>query len=446
MKKRIIIILASLAIFLAVYLIINNKILKSGDIVLNNQNGEQQKTELCPKSISDFNNQFGINESAHNSYTIANIDNITCLYGPDGLVALPHTLQYYEKMNFFGVGNKYSKEKIVEWFQYENDGKLYIYLSIILPPGESYLDKHIIVVNLNNKEISGETKNSPSIESLSLSPDKKSSVELNDKKLYLYDFILNKRKGLVLDLEPYMKIDNKKNYSIDLRDESGLLLNDAVSWINNEEIKIQLFVYTENGLQKYGEPIVKKLTAIIEGNACVREIKDFYDRGIESDDYSYIDTIVNKYTGEKYMIRRSNNENCGRNGSLCDLVKREGENLEIVADLLFPTCDFDSDGIAYLNILNHAELLEFTDRDNLLISFGEYDHCVNDSSIASYNLKNKKLTNNLLSFSGIDKSCWDKGYAQYDICKTTSCLTFNDRITFKKAGETIIVKNNIKFP
>jgi hypothetical protein len=426
-----------------------NRILKSGntDSGTNNQNAEQLNTGLCPKSISDFNNQFGVNESINNSYRIVNIDYVSCLYGPDSLVALPYTLQYYEKNNFFGIGKNYPEEKIVEWFKYEDDNKLYIYLNITLPPGDSYLDKHILVIDLKNKEISGEIKDSPYIEALSLSPNKKHSVELDDKKLHLYNFVLNIRQGLVIDLEPYMKIDNEKIYDIGLQDESGLLLDGAISWINDQEIQIQLFAYTENGLQKYGEPIVKKLTTVVEGNACENKIKYFYDRDIESDDYNYTDAIVNKYTGEKYMIRRSNNDSCGRNGSLCDLVVgREGEKLEIIADLLFPTCELASDGTAYLNIKNRAELLEFVDKDNLLISFGEYGHCVNDSSVASYNLKTKELTNNLLSFSGVEKSCWDKGYAQYDICKMASCLTFSDKITFKKDGKIVNVQNDIKFP
>lgn len=181
--------------------------------------------------------------------------------------------------------------------------------------------------------------------------------------------------------------------------------------------------------------------------SCENKIKDFYDTYIESSDYIYTDNTVNNFTNEKYAIRKSSNEGCGRNGSLCNLViKKDGENIEIIADLLFPTCTIDTDRIAYLNIMNNAELLEFTDKDNLLISFGEYDHCVNDSSIAKYNLKTKKLTNNLLSFSQMEKSCWDKEYVPYDICKMTSCLTFSDRITFKRDNEIFDVKNNIEFP
>lgn len=260
MKKIIILILASLTVFLAAYLIINNKISKSGGIIVNNQNSEQQNTESCPKRISDFGNQFGVNELVHNSYTIANIDYISCLYGPDGLVALPYTLQYYEKNNFFGVGINYPEEKIVEWFRYENDNKLYIYLNIILPPGSSYLNKHVVVVDLQNKEISGEIKKSPFIDSLSLSPNKKIALELDDNKLYLYDFISNARLSLVMDLEPYMKSDNKNIYNIGLQDESGLLLDGAISWINNQEVQIQIFAYTENGIQKFGNAFIKNLT------------------------------------------------------------------------------------------------------------------------------------------------------------------------------------------
>jgi len=245
-----------------------------------------------------------------------------------------------------------------------------------------------------------------------------------------------------------MNTNNEKIYGVELIDESGLLLDGAISWVNNKEIKIQLFAYTENGLQKYGEPIEKKLNAVVKSNACKNKIIDFYDKFFKSDDYIYTDAIINNYTYEKFMIRKSSDEGCGRNGSLCDLIigRDREEDIEKVADLLFPTCDLAPDGTTYLNIMNQAKLLEFIDKDNLLISFGEYDHCVNDSSIASYNLKTKKLTNNLLSFSGIEKSCWDKGYAQYDICKMTSCLTFSDRVTFEKDGKKINVKNNIKFP
>ncbi|MFA6514303.1 MAG: hypothetical protein WCT50_03395 [Patescibacteria group bacterium] len=223
---------------------------------------------------------------------------------------------------------------------------------------------------------------------------------------------------------------------------------------HNREIQVTNYSNSDNSLSNSSGTIpdfqkeeAKNKKVDKDGdNSCEDKIKDFYASYMKSGDYTYTDNTINIFTGEKYAIKKSSNEGCGRNGSLCDLIKEDGENIDIIDNLLFPTCALYSDGTEYLKIMNNAELLEFVDKDNLLISFGEYDHCVNDASIANYNLKTKKLTNNLLSFSHMEKSCWDKGYVPYDICKLTSCLTFTDGITFKKDEEIINVKNNIEYP
>ena len=190
--------------------------------------------------LNEENIQKEITES---KYTLVN----GCLY-KNGLKTLDFDLSAYYKTDFFG-SNLESKlgagltpgtlQSTFEWFRFENDNKLFIFLKNTAGCGGCVFIGHYLEIDLETEKIVGKYQDGlNNYFNTILSPDKKRAITISwknesyDTELYLYDFT-DFSKKLVYSI-PEDKSILGVGYGV--QPEEG-----AISWLNNKTIALQLF-------------------------------------------------------------------------------------------------------------------------------------------------------------------------------------------------------------
>ncbi|MBD3231406.1 hypothetical protein GF322_01970 [Candidatus Dependentiae bacterium] len=191
-----------------------------------------------------------------------------CLYDGQNK-ALKYNLFAYTHTDFFGQKTDGIGEAANEWFRFEHNNNLYIFLKGGAGCGGCVFNGPYLIINLNSGAIKGEYSDLPYLPYLVLSPNKKMALEANwdegnNTKIYLFDFITNKREKLIFEIP--------KDKSILVQGHGVYLMEDAVIWVDNSTVKIQLYEqatdgyakseYIDNvGIQyfKAGEPVIVKI-------------------------------------------------------------------------------------------------------------------------------------------------------------------------------------------
>jgi hypothetical protein len=103
--------------------------------------------------------------------------------------------------------------------------------------------------------------------------------------------------------------------------------------------------------------------------------------------YEYSKPLENPFTGESYQIRTQYGTFCGMSDSpICDLVKVNSDQDEVIADLFFADRSTDDDRLRV-----GAELVEFISEDVLLIKYQLQDHGGGFEYLTTYNLATKEI-------------------------------------------------------
>jgi len=192
-----------------------------------------------------------------------------CLYDGQNK-ALNYNLFAYSHTEYFGQKIDRIGEYADEWFRFEDNNKLYIFLKGAAGCGGCVFNGPYLIINLSSGLIEGKYFDLPYLPNLVLSPNKKVAIEAtwdedgNNTKLYLFDFTINKRKKLIYEIP--------KDKSILIQGDGVYLANGAINWDNDSTIKIQLYEKGTDGYSKYeyidnigsqyfksGEPITIKV-------------------------------------------------------------------------------------------------------------------------------------------------------------------------------------------
>jgi len=207
------------------------------------------------------NRSFSINENKIQAEINTNKYNLIngCLY-KNGIKALDSDLNSYYKTDFFGL-NLESKfgasltpgtlQSTFEWFRFENNNKLFIFLKNTASCGGCVFVGHYLVIDLKTEEISGKYQDGMTNPfNTILSPDNKGAITVSwDNVSYKTD----------LYLENFTDFSKKSIYTVPsdkailyvgygVQPETG-----AISWINNKTIAVQLFEKNIDGNSVNGE-------------------------------------------------------------------------------------------------------------------------------------------------------------------------------------------------
>lgn len=206
-----------------------------------NANTNCQKYELNCYEKSYLLNKDKINqEIAENEYNLVN----GCLY-KNGVKVLNYDLVSYSKIGYFtydpGVKNGLDGDVLQytnEWFRFQNNNKLFIFLTNTAPCGGCAYNGHYLEIDLASDRIQGKYQDGLYKYNYTfLSPNKKHAIVVDwDKNtiktsLYLYDFT-NFSKRLIYTVPEDKSILESPYYLPPL---------DVIAWIDNKTVKIQLY-------------------------------------------------------------------------------------------------------------------------------------------------------------------------------------------------------------
>ncbi|HZJ41977.1 MAG TPA: hypothetical protein VFD51_03105 [Patescibacteria group bacterium] len=207
----------------------------------------------CHDRSFDLNEENIQQEIKENKYNLIN----GCLYN-DGIRALDFDLRAYYQTNFFGqdLGPKFGVgltagtfQATYEWFRFEHDNKLFIFLKNTAGCGGCAFNGHYLEIDLESGKITGKYQDGLySYFNTILSPDKKRAITVSwddedyNTELYLYDFTDFSKKLIFTIPEDRSILDIE--YARAQRD-------DAITWLNNNTISLQLF--EKNGGDVVGE-------------------------------------------------------------------------------------------------------------------------------------------------------------------------------------------------
>lgn len=193
-------------------------------------------------------------EVSSNQYNIVN----GCLYRNNDRV-FEYNLLVYDFAGFFDEKTSLG-EWAEEWFRFTENQNLYIFLKGAAGCGGCVFNGPYLVVDLESETIEMKYADLPYLPKLILSPSKKLAIEVdwadylsedNLIKLYLYDFLTTQRTNLVYELP-----DDK---TILIQGHGVYVIKDAISWLNNSTIQIQLFEKDEPHPES-GEPFTIDIT------------------------------------------------------------------------------------------------------------------------------------------------------------------------------------------
>ncbi len=191
-----------------------------------------------------------------------------CLYDGQNK-ALNYNLFAYTPTEYFGQKIDRIGGYADEWFRFEDNNKLYIFLKGAAECGGCVFNGPYLIINLNSGSIEGKYSDLPYLLYLILSPNKKVAIEAtwdedNDTKLYLYNFVTNKREKLIYEIP--------EDKSVLVQGHGVYLMEDAITWVDNSSVKVQLYEKGADGYSKYeyidnignqyfksGEPITIKI-------------------------------------------------------------------------------------------------------------------------------------------------------------------------------------------
>ena len=192
-----------------------------------------------------------------------------CLYDGERK-ALNYNLFAYTQTDFFTKKTDRIGEYADEWFRFEHNNKLYIYLNGAAGCGGCIFNGPYLIIDLNSGLVEGKVADLPYLPYLVLSPNKKIAIESDwddsyITKLYLFDFLNNKRGKLLFEVP--------EDKTILIGGHGVFLSEGAIIWSNSSEIKIQLYEKSETGglakseyikdigpqYFKSGEPIIIKI-------------------------------------------------------------------------------------------------------------------------------------------------------------------------------------------
>lgn len=200
-----------------------------------------ESDEDCHKRSFSLNEIDIKKEIENNQYNLVN----GCLY-KDGLKVLNYSLNAYDDAGFFvedveiNVGvNPEAFYLSSEWFRFEHDNKLFIFLKNTAGCGGCAFNGHYLSIDLKTNEI--EAKYQAGLYNYFntiLSPDKKHAIVVSwdepgyKTSLYVYDFI-NFSEKLIFNVA-----EDKSILYVGLGTQP---YDGAIKWLDNENISLQLF-------------------------------------------------------------------------------------------------------------------------------------------------------------------------------------------------------------
>jgi len=133
-----------------------------------------------------------------------------CLYDGQNK-ALKYNINTYFQTEYFGKKIDDAGLYVSEWFRFEDNNKLYIYLSWMWECFGCVINGPYLIIDLNSGSIEGKYSDLPYHSRLVLSPNKKVAIEVENRneeglvktKFYLFDFITNKRGKLIYETLDY---------------------------------------------------------------------------------------------------------------------------------------------------------------------------------------------------------------------------------------------------
>jgi hypothetical protein len=219
-----------------------------GVINLNGTNYDKQfqctiSGQDCVKEINEEQQQIQKVVNA-NRFNLIN----GCLY--DGKnKALNYNLFTYMHTEYFGQKIENPMEVADEWFRFEDDNNLYVYLSGAGGCGGCIFNGQYLKIDLESGLIEGKYSDLPFLPYLILSPNKKVAIEATfDKdsknaKLYVFDFLTNSRQELVYTVS--------EDVTIFTQGDGVYVVNDAINWEDDSRLMVQLYEKDTEGFAKY---------------------------------------------------------------------------------------------------------------------------------------------------------------------------------------------------
>jgi hypothetical protein len=215
------------------------------------------KATICSDWDSNcYNRSFSLNEERiqkeieNSKYNLIN----GCLY-KDGLRVFDFDLSVYYKTDFFGLNleSKFGEsltpgttQSTFEWFRFEDNNKLFIFLKNMAGCGGCAFVGHYLEIDLETEEIVGKYQDGlDNYFNTILSPNKKRAITVYwDKgsyktELYLYDFT-NFSKKLITTISEDKAI---LYVGHGVQPEQG-----AISWLDDNTIALQLFEKNIDGI------------------------------------------------------------------------------------------------------------------------------------------------------------------------------------------------------
>lgn len=205
---------------------IENQIKGVDHLRLNGKSFIKSDNELYKENDDELNKKIK-NIISNNKYNIVN----GCLY-KDGISVFNYNLYNYYQVGYFGNNiNEYRIEELNEWFRFENDNKLNIFLLGRGGRGGLYLE-----IDLLSDQIKAKKEKIPY--NIIRHENNKKAIEIDDGsdsiKLYLFDLIEVKRKELIYEIP-------KNKTLLITGDGLSIPIEDAIKWINQDTISIQLY-------------------------------------------------------------------------------------------------------------------------------------------------------------------------------------------------------------
>lgn len=170
------------------------------------------------------------NITSNNKYNFVN----GCLY-KDGISIFNYSMQNYFMVGFFNNNSDIIIESIDEWFRFENNNKLYIFLLLSNTRGPAS-GGYYLEIDLLSDQIKAKKEKIPY--NIIRHENNKKAIEIDDGsdsiKLYLFDLIEVKRKELIYEIP-------KNKTLLITGDGLSIPIEDAIKWINQDTISIQLY-------------------------------------------------------------------------------------------------------------------------------------------------------------------------------------------------------------
>lgn len=170
--------------------------------------------------------------------------------------------------------------------------------------------------------------------------------------------------------------------------------------------------------------------------------------------FIYTDEVVNPFTGEKFMIKKDKDGQCGGDGGaeICDLIVKHQDGAEETVINLFDS----SKERKYYN--DGAYLIKFTTSENLIIGFKGSNYSVCDcggenKSIKELNVKTKAMIDvvNYMAFSSMSGREFYKIQTKFgDLIFVNSFIEkdpeFNSKGVFLKQGNEMFEVDSLLAP